>query len=139
MPLAVAEHCAPRRPVPMMFIFGTKDPLVPIEGGRVKGGASGPILSLDAAVQKWVALNKCPPTSIMKDLPNIVKDGTTIHRTVYFGCDGKSEVILYLVEGGGHTWPGGLQYLGERLIGKTSRNMDASQVIWEFFKQHSLD
>jgi polyhydroxybutyrate depolymerase len=37
------------------------------------------------------------------------------------------------VNGGGHAWPGGMQYLLASVIGKTSKNMDASEVIWEFF------
>jgi polyhydroxybutyrate depolymerase len=42
-------------------------------------------------------------------------------------------VVLYTVTGGGHTWPGGEQYLPSALIGATSRQFDASQVIWRFF------
>jgi polyhydroxybutyrate depolymerase len=34
------------------------------------------------------------------------------------------EVILYEIEGGGHTWPGRYQYLGKWLIGRTSRDID---------------
>ncbi|MBW1972604.1 MAG: phospholipase, partial [Deltaproteobacteria bacterium] len=44
---------------------------------------------------------------------------------------------LYGIEGGGHTWPGGYQYLPERIIGKSSKDIDASKVIWNFFKRHS--
>jgi polyhydroxybutyrate depolymerase len=47
-------------------------------------------------------------------------------------------VILYTIEGGGHTWPGGLQYLPERIIGKTSKDLDANQLIWDFFKESSI-
>jgi len=43
---------------------------------------------------------------------------------------------LYVVEGGGHTWPGGWQYFPERIIGKTTVNMDASEEIMAFFKRH---
>jgi len=45
-----------------------------------------------------------------------------------------AEVVLYAVEGGGHTWPGGIQYLPEFVIDKTSREFNVSEVIWEFFK-----
>jgi poly(3-hydroxybutyrate) depolymerase len=39
-------------------------------------------------------------------------------------------------KGGGHTWPGGLQYFPERMIGKTTHNLDASEEIVDFFKRH---
>lgn len=133
-----ADQCAPKRPVPVMFIFGTKDPLVPMSGGEVRFGAAGRIMSLNAAVQKWVDLNQCASTPAITDLPNVVDDGTFVVRSVYSGSDVNSEVVQYLIQGGGHTWPGGLQYLPEVLIGKTNRDIDASSVIWEFFKRHSL-
>jgi polyhydroxybutyrate depolymerase len=43
-------------------------------------------------------------------------------------------VKLAAIEGGGHTWPGGYQYLPERFIGKTSQDVDANALIWNFFK-----
>jgi polyhydroxybutyrate depolymerase len=46
-----------------------------------------------------------------------------------------SEVILYTIKGGGHTWPGGYQYLGKWIIGRTCRDMNATEVIWEFFEK----
>jgi polyhydroxybutyrate depolymerase len=47
-------------------------------------------------------------------------------------------VVLYVVEGAGHTWPGGVSYAREELIGKTSQDMSANQVMWEFFSRHPL-
>ncbi len=41
------------------------------------------------------------------------------------------------VGAGGHTWPGGRQYFGEDVVGRTSRAVDACEVIWEFFKGHA--
>lgn len=135
----IADQRVPTRPVPMLFIFGDKDPLVPIGGGEVKIGAGGQILPLKEAVQKWVDQDGCISAPMITDMPNLVEDGTYVTRTMYSPCDGKAEVVLYLIQGGGHTWPGGLQYLPPLVIGKTNRDIDASKVIWEFFKQHSLD
>lgn len=42
------------------------------------------------------------------------------------------------IHGAGHTWPGGLQYLPERRVGRTSRDVSANEVIWEFFKRHPM-
>ena len=47
------------------------------------------------------------------------------------GCD--EELLHYKVLNGGHTWPGGYQYLPELLIGKTNQDLDATETIWNFF------
>jgi len=65
-------------------------------------------------------------------------DGTRVSTESFTGCQDGAEVVLYKVEGGGHTWPGGLQYSAETVIGKTSRDFDASKVIWQFFKEHPM-
>ena len=63
-----------------------------------------------------------------------VGDGTHIVRTCYGpGRDG-SEVVLYLVEGGGHTWPGRPPL--PLSLGKSTGNLDANDVIWDFFRRH---
>ncbi len=56
--------------------------------------------------------------------------------TTYAPCAQGTEVILYTIEGGGHAWPGGTQYLPRILIGPVSRDIDATQVIWQFFASH---
>jgi poly(3-hydroxybutyrate) depolymerase len=65
-------------------------------------------------------------------------DGTRVKKEIYNQCKDGKKVILYTIEGGGHTWPGGLQYLPERIIGKTSKDLDANQLIWDFFKESSI-
>lgn len=62
-------------------------------------------------------------------------DGTTVERTT-FGCAPGTDVELLAIEGGGHTWPGGTQYLPERIIGRVSRELDATSRIWQFFAAH---
>lgn len=50
--------------------------------------------------------------------------------------DRETAVVLYTVTGGGHTWPGGLQYLPEGVIGRTTTQFSASAESWEFFRAH---
>jgi polyhydroxybutyrate depolymerase len=59
-------------------------------------------------------------------------DGTITHVTGWTGCAGAAQIRLYSVTGGGHTWPGGWQYLGERWVGRTSRDFSASEEVWCF-------
>jgi len=137
-----AKEWSPSRPMPVMIIAGTADPLVPWDGGDIRFGGRiyGTVLSMPDTVKFWVEKNGCSTRPVVRRLPDSdPTDGTTVRREVYSGCKGGAEVVLYAVEGGGHTWAGGLQYLQERIIGKTSREFGASEVIWQFFKQHSLD
>jgi polyhydroxybutyrate depolymerase len=38
----------------------------------------------------------------------------------------------------GHTWPGGISILPERIVGKTSDKIKANDLIWEFFEKHPM-
>jgi len=60
----------------------------------------------------------------------VFKMGTTLTN-----CAGNADVILYAVEGGGHTWPGG-GALPEWWVGRTTREINATRVMWAFFVQH---
>ena len=59
-------------------------------------------------------------------------DGTTVRLLSATKCTGDAAVRFYSVKGGGHTWPGGRQYLPKTAIGVTSRDFDASRTIWLF-------
>ncbi len=129
----LSAHCKPSQPVSVLIIQGTEDPLVPYEGGRVQVRGGGAIISAPDAVQKWVELNGCKAQPLVADLPDKAADGTRTRRETHSGCRQRTEVVFLRVEGGGHTWPGGVPYLPERRIGRTSRDFDATEVIWEFF------
>ena len=133
----IAPSCNPGRPVPAIYIHGTTDPLVPFTGGQMTAGgtAGGTVLSHFQAIDKWVTINGCNTTPIITDLPDIANDGTTIKQRIYSGGTNGSEVVSYVVLNGGHTWPQGYQYLNETIIGKTSQDMNACEVIWTFFKR----
>ena len=133
----IAPSCNPGRPVPAIYIHGTTDPLVPFTGGQMTAGgtAGGTILSHFQAIDKWVTINGCNTTPTITDLPDISNDGTTIKQRVYSNGTNGSEVVSYVVLNGGHTWPQGYQYLNEAIIGKTSQDMNACEVIWTFFKR----
>jgi polyhydroxybutyrate depolymerase len=129
----------PAAPVSVLIVQGTADPLVPYAGGRIAGGDGkdrGSIIATDAAVNLWVRANATraqPETSTLPD-----RDPGDGCRTQVFAWNGGaagSAVWLYRVEGGGHTWPGGTQYLPRRFIGRVTNDFD-SAAIWEFFKQH---
>ena len=133
----IAPACSPSQPVPALYIHGTLDPLVPFVGGEMSanGTAGGFILSHAQVIEKWINLNGCSSNPQITDLEDAASDGTTIRRRVYTNGANGSEVVSYVIQNGGHTWPQGYQYLSEFIIGKTSQDMNACEVIWDFFKK----
>lgn len=135
--VGTAKTCAPKRPVPAILFFGTEDPLMPYGGGSVGSDVGGDVLSANDNRKKWADLDGCTDSPSPVALPDTdASDGTTVTRTAHGACKEGSEVILYSVEHGGHTWPNGPQYLGERIIGKTTHDIDASALSWAFFQKH---
>jgi polyhydroxybutyrate depolymerase len=134
-PERLTATCRPSHPVPILFIHGTLDPILPAAGGTPKVGAGGIILSAEGAVDFWRGLDACGASPIEERLIDPVQDGTqTLFRR--WACAQGSQVLFYQVEGGGHTWPGGWQYLPKILIGRTSRDFSASEVIWTFLAMY---
>jgi polyhydroxybutyrate depolymerase len=102
-------------------------------GTSEAGGPGGyPTLSAPDTAAHWASVNGCSPPPQTRMPPLQVADGTTVRTDIYGSCTG-APVVLYTVVGGGHTWPGGEQYLPVRVVGRTSRQFDASQTMWQFF------
>ncbi len=138
MALPIAEKLNPKEPVSVILLNGTDDPLVPFKGGEVGfAGGRGETIGVEKIIQKWVARDQCPTPPQVEMLPDAdPKDGTRVERTIYTGGQKGTEVALYKIEGGGHTWPGGSQYLPKAVVGRVCRDLDGPAVIWEFFKKH---
>ena len=133
---ALDSHCQTEKPMPVMLIIGDKDKLVPVNGGVVSRLPKSVLLSHHSIVQNWVRRNGCNMQPVITTLPMVKHDNTTATKTVYSGGRNNTEVISYVIGNGGHTWPGGYQYLPAMLVGKTTQDLNASEVIWEFFKRH---
>lgn len=134
----LAQRCAPSRPIPVALFLGDQDPLVPYEGGEVARGRNGSAISGPASAQLFARANGCAPEPATSLLPDVAPDdGTRIALSVYGQCRAQSEVRLYTVQGGGHTWPGGWAYLSEAFIGATSRDLSATAEAWSFFQRFS--
>lgn len=136
-PVDLAARCAPSHPMPVLLMNGTADPLVPYAGGVVAGDR-GEILSAAATAEKWQTLDGCDSAPALATIPTTANDGTPVNLKTYDGCSRGAQVQFYTIDGGGHTWPGGLQYLPASVVGKTTRNLDASQTAWLFFSQFTL-
>lgn len=126
-------------PISICVISGTHDPLVPWEGGQIgfPRNPRGIVLSVPESVLFWVAHDNCSTSSDSTLLPDTdPADHTWVQRDIYTNGTNGPEVILFTIYNGGHTWPDGYQYLPESLIGRTTRDINANTVIWEFFSSH---
>jgi len=120
--------CGPSRSVPVIAFHGTADNVVPYGGGR-SGGFDLP--DIQDWTRDWASRNSCSLTASHIDVP----DGVDYVGIRYTGCSDDAEVILYTIEQRGHTWPGG-GVQPERFVGKVSRDINASELMWIFFNQH---
>jgi polyhydroxybutyrate depolymerase len=137
--LGVGVACNPSRPVSVLDAHGTADPLVPFKGGEVRGrGGLSHSVSVTSMVDKWRTVDGCQGDPVAQELPD-VKDGTRVLRLDSTACAAGTEVVFYQINSGGHTWPGGKQYLPRPVIGPTTRSFDASSTIAGFFMAHGRD
>ncbi len=144
--------------MPIVFFLGTDDSLLPWADGRTKDiGKLGEVLGLSGigsidsglvqtygglmtvpqALNFWTSHNGCSGTTSTTQEPDRdPKDGTRVKKEVY-GSSG-NEVVLYTIEGGGHSWPGcpNLKSISS-ISGNISQDIDASSLMWDFFKTHS--
>ncbi len=133
----LANAFKPAAPLSVFIIHGSKDTLVPFEGGNVDYGGFGRIISTDKTIEAW---NKCNATDVKPEsgtLPDInTQDNCRVSWSRWNSTANRSEILLYMIEGGGHTWPGGAQFLPVDVIGYVDRDFNATVAIWDFFKKH---
>ena len=127
----VIDEFKPKRPVPVMHFHGTADKLVPFG----KPGEKSAFRCVEDCLQMWIKVDGCPRQPKLKEVPN-KNDKLHVTQKIYGpGKDG-SEVILNVIEGGGHTWPGMPPPV--TWIGLSTMNISANDLMWDFFKRHSL-
>ncbi len=141
-PLAGAEfpeEGCDGEPVPVMAFHGAADDIVPYAGGGLDaativnqnlwGGDVPPGVpehgGVDQAMAAWAENNGCDPEPIEDRVsPEVL-------RTTWEGCE--AETVLYVVEGGGHNWPGHPVPGFEEMFGHTTTDIDATALMFEFF------
>jgi polyhydroxybutyrate depolymerase len=121
----VVDPCQPSRPVSVIELHGTADPLVPYNGGTVDlpeaqgTPAAGPYTATPAMIQRWADVDGCPAASP----PTVAGPVTT---AAWVGCRNGVAVTLVSVQGGGHVWFG-------PDLGPADGAVDATAAIWHFF------
>lgn len=119
----------PKKPMPTLYVIGTKDPLQPLAGGDVKlpwgNRTNGPVADY---LTGWAKALGCETE------PKAVSEKDGLRRVQYPSkSDGPTLSVIY-IEGQGHTWPGGKATLPESVMGPTTDKLNATDAIWEFFR-----
>lgn len=122
--------CQDRRPVPMIAVHGTADPVTPYHGGRTWISTRG-FPSIPAWTANWARRNQCDKNPVDQRV------AVDVTRREYVRCANDADVVLYTVHGGGHSWPGG-KPLPEWLVGRNSNTIDATELMRGFFMAHPL-
>jgi polyhydroxybutyrate depolymerase len=140
------EGCAPDRSVPVVSFHGTADRILLFNGGVDVSAIPGfgqpddaptttaaPV-DLDgegypANVAAFAAHNGCDP-----DPEDTELTAELIHRV--YQCPPGADVELYIVVGGGHTWPSSeLSRSISEIVGTTTFDVDATRDAWEFMRR----
>ena len=116
--------CEPSRAVPVLHFHGTQDTLVPYEGSDSYG-----FPSVEETMTSWAERNGCTGER------QVTYEQGDARCEAWSACNEGSAVELCVIDGGGHTWPGGLV---PAVVGKTSQDVSASDRMWEFFAAHPL-
>ena len=132
--------CNPARPVPVLAFHGTADPIVPYEGGDMpsrllrEGAEQTRAPARFAGAEEWTA-SWAEGNGCATEAESIPPQGD-VRGERYTHCNQGADVILYTIEDGGHTWPGGVPL---PIVGKTSDAIDATEEMWRFFQAYKLD
>jgi polyhydroxybutyrate depolymerase len=131
-----AEIGQPKRPVSVLHFHGTRDEFIPFTGGKGAKSIFGTnYRPVEDSIRAWVNVNGCDETPTIDVLAQ-GGDGLRVTRRTYSGGRDGSEVALVVIEGGGHTWPG--MKSTAAVLGRSTLNVSANDLMWEFFQKHKL-
>jgi polyhydroxybutyrate depolymerase len=124
----VNADCDPGRPLPVVIVHGTDDP-VAWYGGF---GLEAPLLSAPEGVEMWAREMGCQGPPVVTEIPDQVGDHLTVTTFEFTSCASGFPVVHHRINGGGHTWPGPTGPWGA-FGGRNTRNLDATGEFIERF------
>jgi polyhydroxybutyrate depolymerase len=134
MPTSIVNNCKPTRAIPLLMFEGRNDMFVPWDKNYVfdtPGQPVIPTLNSEQTFTFWKTKNHILIVPTYYTIPVPKYDGTHIFTELV-----RNRLIamrFYTIYGAGHTWPGGTQYQPENVVGKVTRNLEATPVIMNFF------
>lgn len=131
----VLDRWRPKHPMPALHIHGTADGLVPFQGSDKKKLPFIRFPSANDYVEICREFNGCDATPKVEKLPMDADKYVVVRKDFGKGKNG-AEVVFYVIEGGGHTWPG---RAAPTVLGPATQNLNANAVIWDFFRRFSRE
>jgi len=116
-----AKNCDPSRAIPIITFHSEDDPVNTYYTGNVDRNPSW-IDGVELAISNWAESNTCSASPLDEFITQ------EITRLTYIDCSGQSTVVFYQLDRGGHAWPGT----------SSITDINASELIWEFFEEHQL-
>lgn len=130
VPVGYSESCKPSRPLPILMMNGTYDPIVPMFGRPTPGAR---LMSASESAALFARIDQCG-TPVETSAPH-----ARILR--WEGCANGSAVAFYEIAGG-HQPPSqstdAADALAALLLGPRRSGLDAPEEIWAFFKRFTL-
>ena len=114
--------CGRARRRPVIIFHGTADAAVPYGGGHIGGPSGLPIAPAETTAAAWAKHNGCRAGITRTRL------SSQVVRLTWKGC--AVPVVMYRIEGGGHTWPGAIPV---PRLGLTTKQISATTAMWKFF------
>ncbi|MFD2139354.1 alpha/beta hydrolase family esterase [Ancylobacter oerskovii] len=128
VPVGYAETCRPSRPVPILMMNGTYDPIVPMFGRPTPGAR---LMSARESAELFARLDGCASSQVSQ-MPS-----ARLFR--FDSCAGGAAVAYYEIAGG-HQPPAQSVDAGDAfaalLLGPRRSGLDAPNEIWSFFKRY---
>ena len=141
LPKRPATACRPSgRPVPMMLVNGTRDPINPYAGGTLSLFGLRDLGEVRPTVDSaaYFARLAGPARPARTRLPARAKgDPTWVEQTAWGPADGP-RVVLLSVQGGGHLVPQPV-YRPRRLLGRATTAINGPEAAWAFFRRQPGD
>jgi len=126
--LLTVQPCQSSRAMPILHIHSVLDTKVPYGGGIGMDGHYFP--PADSGLHVWAAINGC------NAIPKVLFDSALYTRSQFTECAPGATILLNLTKDGGHSWPGGLPPRPQ--ADAPSQAFNATDMIWDFFKQYEL-
>lgn len=126
------------RPLPVMLVHGTKDPLVPYHGGMASMWGLRPRglgLSAPETARYYAERNGITAEPVTEHVHSAVRGARTSVTASHHRRPGRPPVSLYTVTGGGHTIPGTRK--APFVMGRTDMTFDTVEAVARFFQLHT--
>jgi polyhydroxybutyrate depolymerase len=122
--LVYPQRCGTDAPIAVVGFQGTDDPCVPFGGGTSACGQRLQVPPIEESARNWARHDGCDIA------PAEQRFSAHVRTIAYSRCKNETAVVLFVVEGGGHTWPGAFDV---PRLGATTQEVNATDQIWDFF------